>query len=130
MSEDGGKLLNLADHPNYRKSSQDPETTEEPTEAQMEAIAQQCEEEFDREDREEAEIAAAVDLIRAGNEWGEKGLPLATCQDCEHRVDTRSKWRQILGASPALADLRCSLKENSRCEYLNPNGDCNEFISA
>ena len=114
MSEQGGQLLRLVDHPRFKSSLHDPDLVEIGPGVYITQA-------------EWAEIQLAhpppgdVEEV----DWENEGEPIVThCIDCSHRKDTRPRWRQRLGLTPALCDLRCTLKEDAPCDTVNAEGDC------
>jgi len=115
MSEQGGKLLRLADHPRYRSALQDPELVEtEPgvylTRTEFEDL-QQIPQDDDRIDWENCEGL----------------LPLTPCEDCKYALDLRNIASKLICGKPGLDDLKCSIKGLGKCDQLNPEGSCDDF---
>jgi len=115
MSEQGGKLFRLADHPRFRKSTRDPELVEVEPGAYL-----------TRAEIEELAIPEVPDLDR-DIDWENEGIPLTPCDGCKHAVDRRSMVMKVLLGAPELEDLKCSVKAFGRCELLNPEGSCDDF---
>lgn len=115
MSEQGGKLFRLADHPRFRTSVQDPELIEVAPGAYL-----------TRAEIEELEILELPDLER-DIDWENEGIPLTPCQDCKYSVDRRSRVMRMFPSAPGLNDLECRIKGFGRCELLNPEGSCDDF---
>ena len=114
MSEQGGKLLRLADHPRFRSSLHDPDLMEIGpgvfiTQAEWSEInlANPSPEDVEQID------------------WENDGeLIVTNCAECSYRHDTRSRAWKLLGITPKLSELRCTLKEDAPCDTLNAEGDC------
>ena len=115
MSEQGGKLLRLADHPLFRTPTKDPELIEI---GSGEYIT--------REELEELQMPEDPSL-EDPDWWKAEGIPLAACKDCRYAADSRLQVFRLLGRETTIHDLRCDLKADGRCDRLNPNGDCSDF---
>ena len=115
MSEQGGKLFQLADHPRFRTSVQDPELIEVAPGAYL-----------TRADIEEMEIPEVPDPER-DIDWENEGIPLTPCQGCKYAVDQRTLVWKLISGAPELSDLRCDIKGLGKCDLLNPEGSCDDF---
>ena len=115
MSEQGGKLLRLADHPRFRPLVQDPELVEVAPGAYL-----------TRAELEELEILEVPDPER-DIDWENEGIPLTPCEDCKYSVDRRTIVMKMFFGAPSLGNLQCRIKSFGRCELLNPEGSCDDF---
>ncbi len=115
MSEQGGKLFRLADHPRFRTSVQDPELIEVEPGAYL-----------TRAELEELEIPEVPDPER-DIDWENEGIPLTPCEGCKYAVDLRSIAMKLIFGAPELSDLKCNIKGLGRCDQLNPEGSCDDF---
>ena len=115
MSEQGGKLFRLADHPRFKPSTKDPELVEVAPGAWL-----------TRDEVEELEILEVPDPER-DIDWENEGIPLTPCQGCKYAADRRSLARKLICGAPELDDLECSIKGFGKCELLNPEGSCDDF---
>jgi hypothetical protein len=115
MSEKGGKLLRLADHPRFRTSVQDPELVEVEPGAYL-----------TRAELEELEIPEVPDPER-DIDWEHGGVPLTPCEGCKYAVDLRSIAAKLIFGAPGLSDLKCNIKGLGKCDQLNPEGSCDDF---
>jgi hypothetical protein len=114
MSEQGGKLLRLVDHPRFSSSLKDPDLVEVGPDAYI------TQAEWFEIQSANAPAGDVEDI-----DWENGGEPIVTdCRECNHRKDTRSRWRQRWGSTPELRDLRCALKRDARCDAVNAEGNC------
>ncbi|KKK78237.1 hypothetical protein LCGC14_2845560 [marine sediment metagenome] len=115
MSEQGGKLFRLADHPRFKPSTKDPELVEVAPGAWL-----------TRAEIEELEIPEVPDPER-DIDWENEGIPLTPCEGCKYAEDRRTALLKYILGAPELSDLKCSVKAFGRCELLNPEGSCDDF---
>ena len=120
MDEQEGKVFQLADHPRFRKRLPDPELVEI---APGEYLSREDFDAMEIPDQPSEDVHQEYENI----DWENEGVLLAICVDCEHKKDSRPKWRQLLGQPPTIGDLRCSLKAEGRCDQLNPDGSCDDW---
>ncbi len=117
MSEKGGKLFRLADHPRFKTSLKSVE---------IEIVEVEPDVYLTRAEIEELEIPEVPDLERY-IDWENEGIPLTPCVDCKYSIDLRSTVHKVLLGAPKLNDLKCGIKGLGRCDLLNPEGSCDDF---